>query len=223
MKLLRALNTEDRLVVGSMALTLGGIILGAILAEPRLYGITTFAVIGLLIIGRLVTRSRRLGWLLLFGLVAGMLELWSDWLHVEKLGTLVYTDYFGLRLLASPLYMPIGWWLTCVQFGYLALRLGERWPKWAAVGLIVVLGISLPPWYEEFAAPAKAWYYTTTRLMLSRTPLWIILTYGGCMFGIASSALICYSPGAWWRAIAAGFFAGAGFMLSAVFSYTLLG
>lgn len=223
MKLLRTLNVEDRLVVGSLVLTLGGIMLGAILAEPRLYGITTLVVLGLLIVGWRVTRSPRLGWLLLFGLVAGVLELWSDWLHVEQLGTLVYTDYFGFRILASPSYMPLGWWLTCVQFGYLALRLSDRWPQWAAVGLISVLGMSLPPWYEEFAAPAKAWYYTTTRLMLSHTPVWIIVTYGGCMFGIATATLLCYQAGRRGRAIAAGFFAGAGFMLSAVFGYTLLG
>jgi hypothetical protein len=222
MKLFHAFNTEDRLVIGSMVLSMSGVILGAVFAEPRLYGITTLVVISLLIGAWLVTRSSRLGWLLLFGLVAGVLELWSDWLHVEKLGNLVYTDYFGFRILASPSYMPIGWWLTCVQFGYLALRIRERWPNWATVGLITLLGMSLPSWYEEFAAPAKAWYYTTTRLMLSHTPLWIILTYGGCMFGIATASLLCYRPNNWGRAIVGGFFAGAGFMLSAVFWSMLL-
>jgi len=222
MKLLRALNSEDRLVIGSMILTMGGIILGAILGQPRLYGVTTLVVIGFLVIGWVVTRSARLAWLLLFGLVAGILELWADWLHVEHLGTLVYTDYFGFRILASPSYMPIGWWLTCVQFGYLALRLSERWSQSVTVGAVTLLGMSLPPWYEEFAAPAKAWYYTPTPLMLSHTPLWIIFTYGGCMFGIATASLLCYRAGAWGRALVGGFFAGAAFMLSGVFWYTLL-
>ncbi|MGH7555703.1 MAG: hypothetical protein ACREMQ_22105 [Longimicrobiales bacterium] len=31
------------------------------------------------------SRSQRLGWLLLVGLVVGILELWSDWLHVVHL------------------------------------------------------------------------------------------------------------------------------------------
>ena len=223
MKLLRSLNSEDRLIIGSLVLTLGGIMVGALLAEPRLYGITALVVIGMLIMGWYVTRGPRLAWLLLFGLVAGVLELWSDWVHVVHFGSLVYTDYFGFQLLASPSYMPIGWWLTCVQFGYLALRLSDRWPQWAAVGLITLLGMSLPPWYEEFAAPARAWYYTTSDLMLSNTPLWIILTYGGCMFGIATMALLCYRPRSWGRAVVGGIFAAAGFMLSAVFWLTLLG
>jgi hypothetical protein len=75
--------------------------------------------------------------------------------------------------------MPIGWWLTVVQFRYVGLRLLERWPPWMAVGLISVLGMVLPPWYEEFAAPARAWYYTPSRLMRSHVPVWVIGAYGG--------------------------------------------
>lgn len=223
MQRLRGLNREDWLIIVSLVLVMGGIILGAILAQPGLYGITTIVVILLLIAGALWLRSERLAWLLVFGLVAGILELWSDWLHVEHLRTLVYTDYFGFRILASPSYMPVGWWLTCVQFGYIALRLAEKIPAWLAVGIVALLGMSLPPWYEEFAAPAKTWYYTTARWMLSHTPVWIILTYGGCMFGIATMALLCYRERAWGRAILAGIFAGAGFMLSAAVSVALLG
>ncbi len=166
--------------------------------------------------------SQRLAWLL-FGLVAGLLELWADWIHVEHFGSLVYTDYFGVRLLSSPVYMPVGWWLTCVQFGYIALRLSERWGQWKTAGLVALLGMGLPPWYEEFAAPARAWYYTTSRLMLSNTPVWIILTYGGCMFGIAMMVLVNYHAKAWAKAVAAGWFTAASFMLSGVFWYSLLG
>ncbi len=223
MKLLRALNVEDRLVIGSMVVTMGGVVLGALLSEPRSFGITALIVITMLIAGWRVTRSSRLAWLLLFGLVAGVLELWADWVHVTYFGSLVYTDYFGFRLLASPLYMPVGWWLTVVQFGYLGLRLGERWSQWKVVGLITLLGMSLPPWYEEFAAPARAWYYATSGPMLSHTPVWIIFTYGGCMFAIATMALVFYRPREWGRAVLAGIFTGAGIMFSGVVWFSLLG
>jgi hypothetical protein len=216
-------NLEDSLVVGSLVLVMAGLITGAVLADPRAYGITTFIVISILFLGWVLTRSPRLSWLLLFGLVAGVLELWSDWLHVEHLGTLVYTDYFGAQLLASPFYMPVGWWLTCVQFGYITLRLSERWSTWKAVGLVTLLGMSLPPWYEELAAPARAWYYNPARVMLSNTPLWIIFTYGGCMFGIAVMTLLCYRRGGWRRAVVGGMFTAAGFMLSGVFWFTVFG
>ena len=223
MKAWRKLNFEDRLVIISLVVTIGGIMLGAYLAEPRAYGVTALIVIFMLIVGWGLKRSPRLAWLLLFGLVAGVAELWSDWVHVDHFGSLVYTDYFGLKLLGSPSYMPVGWWLTAVQFGYLALRLSDRWPRWMTVGLISLLGMSLPPWYEEFAAPAKAWYYVPTGPMLSNTPLWIVFTYGGCMFSIATMALGFYRPKRWGRAMLAGLFAGAGFMFWGVFWFSLLG
>lgn len=216
-------NPEDRWIIGSMVLTLGGIMLGAWLGEPRAFGITALLVMGMLLIAWRATRSPRLAWLLVFGLVAGVLELWADWVHVVYFRSLVYTDYFGFRLLASPSYMPIGWWLTVVQFGYLGLRLSERWPAWAAVALLTVLGMALPPWYEEFAAPARAWYYPPGGPRLSNTPLWIIFTYGGCMFAISALAMLLYRPRAWGRAIIGGIFAGASIMLSGVFWFAVLG
>ena len=223
MKLLPSITAEDRWVVGSIALTLSGIILGALLAEPKVLGIAALTVIGLLFIVRSVTHSPRLSWLLVFGLVAGVLELWADWVHVVYFHSLVYTDYFGFQLLVSPSYMPIGWWLTVVQFGYVALRLADRWPAWLAVGVPTALGMSLPPWYEELAAPARAWYYPPHGVMLSHTPLWIIFTYGGCMFAIASSAVLLYRPQAWGRAMMAGLFTAAGIMFSGVLWFELLG
>jgi hypothetical protein len=83
------LNTEDRWVLLSMGITLGGIILGAILAQPRAFGITALLVLGLLLIAWRWTHSPRLAWLLLFGLMAGVLELWADWVHVVYFHSLV--------------------------------------------------------------------------------------------------------------------------------------
>ena len=59
--------------------------------------------------------------------------------------------------------------------------------------------------------------------MLSHTPVWIILTYGGCMFAIATMALEFYRPRDWRRAVLAGIFAGAGIMFSGVLWFSLLG
>jgi len=60
--------------------------------------------------------------------------------------------------------------MTAVQFGYFGLRLSDHWPAWAAVGAPTALGMTLPPWYEELAAPARAWFYPPHGLMLSHTP-----------------------------------------------------
>jgi len=222
-RLLDRFSTEDRWVAGSMAVTMGGIITGALRGEPRAFGTTAFGVIGLLLIGWRVTRSLRLGWLLVAGLIAGVLELWADWLHVVYFQSLVYTDYFGFRVLASPSYMPVGWWLTVVQFGYLGLRVAENRSFWFAVVLVTGAGLLLPPWYEELAFRAGAWYYRPGQLMVGHTPVWIIFTYGGCSFAIATLALVFYRPRAWGRAALAGLFTAASLMFSSVFWYSILG
>jgi hypothetical protein len=46
MKLLSTITTEDRWIIASVVLTLSGTILGALLAEPRAFGITALTVIG---------------------------------------------------------------------------------------------------------------------------------------------------------------------------------
>lgn len=221
--LLTALNGEDRLILSSMAVAFGGAGLGAWLGEPRIFGLTALVVISMLLIGWHVTQSARLSWLLIFGLVAGVLELWVDWVHVTYFRSLVYTDYFGFQIMASPFYMPIGWCLTVVQFGYLTLRLSDRWPHWVAVGTITVLGISLPPWYEEFAAPARAWHYTTGGLMLSNTPVWVIFAYGSGTCAIATLVLLLYQPRAWGLAVLGGVFTGASLMFAGVFWFAWIG
>jgi hypothetical protein len=101
--LLSSLNNEDRLIGLSMVLTLGGISLGSASKEPKFLGYTALLVITILILGWVLTKSGRLAWLLIFGFVAGFLELWADWLHVTHLGSLVYTDYFGFR---GPIWIP---------------------------------------------------------------------------------------------------------------------
>jgi hypothetical protein len=220
---LQVLTVEDRIVLASMGVVFAGIVLGAVLDTPQAFGVAALLVFGLLLAGTRATHSARLSWLLLFGLVAGVLELWADWVSVDLTHALVYRDVFGFRLLASPSYMPIGWADTVAQFGYLALRLRERWSAVRVGAALVGLGVLIPPWYEQLAAPARAWYYRTTGPMLSHTPLWIVGTYAACMFFIASAALVFYEKQAWGRAVLGGVFVGAGLLFSSVFWFALLG
>lgn len=219
----RSLTAEDYFVLGSLVLMLIGITLGALLATPTAFGITVLLVFALLVVGQRATGNPRLAWLLVFGLMAGIVELWADWVHVTQIHSLVYTDYFGFRLLASPSYMPLGWCVTAVQFGYFALRLAERLPGWITVLLLSLVGLGIPPWYEQLAAPAHAWHYAAQGPMLSNTPFWIIATYGICMFAIASGALVFYQKGAWGRALLGGFFVGTALMFASVFWFSILG
>lgn len=219
----RVLTREDVCVLASLLATLTGIIVGAIFAAPQAFGVTSLVVLALLLTTQRLTRSPVLAWLLLAGLIAGVLELWADWVHVEYTHALVYTDFFGFRLLASPSYMPIGWLVTVTQFGYIALRLRQLWPAWIVVVVMSALGLVLPPWYEQLAAPAHAWYYQSRGPMLSHTPLWILGTYAGCLFFIATASLALYVKRDWTRALLAGVYIGAGLLLSSVLWFSILG
>jgi hypothetical protein len=218
-----SLKTEDRWVITTIIFSFTGVASAALLKTPFPIGISVFIIITILFLAWFKTNSPRLGWLLLCGFIAGFGELWSDWIHVEYFRSLVYLDYFGFKILASPSYMPFGWWLTVVQFGYIALRLTDRYPVWISIAIPTFLGMCLPPWYEQFAAPARAWHYTPHGIMISNTPLWVIFTYGGCLFSVASASVSLYNPQAHTKAILAGFFISASFLFSSVFWFSLLG
>lgn len=113
MRRVRSLMAEDFLVLGSLALTLAGITLGALLAAPAAFGVTALLVFVLLLAGQYVSGSPRLAWLLAFGLVAGVVELWADWVHVTQLHTLVYTTTSASGCWPRPPTCPsrgASWW-----------------------------------------------------------------------------------------------------------------
>src|SRR5438093_12818292 len=105
----------------------------------------------------------------------------------------------------SPLWMPLAWEVVAVQFGYIGLRLWERFGKLGSL-IIAVLGAINIPFYEEMARRIHWWQYSGCR-MISFTPWYIILGE----FGIALAlALLARSlrPGCWRTAIVAGIAGG---------------
>lgn len=220
---LKAWSPEDRVITGAVVAILAGTGLAGLLSTPTLFGVTALAAFGLQIGGMIVTRSERLRWLLVYGGVAGILELWPEWLQVQHLHTVVYTDYFGFRLLASPSYMPIGWCVFVVQFGYVALRLREAWPPWVVVTVAMLGAVVLALWLEGSAASARTWRFTAPTMALPSMPLFVLLTYVGSTFAITTLALTHYRPRFWGGAVLAGFFASAGITFWSVFWFALLG
>jgi hypothetical protein len=79
----------------------------------------------------------------------------------------------------SPLWMPFAWEVVAVQFGYLGLRLRQRYGAWGLL-FIGILGAINIPYYEEMARRIHWWSYSGCR-MLSYTPWYIIVAE----FGIA--------------------------------------
>src|SRR5690349_13245401 len=176
----RRLTTLD---VAFLAL-LGLMIAGHIAAARLAVGWITAALIDALALIYLVALLARPVWrplvgrLMLLGLVAGILELFTDAAGHQFARSLFYSQ--GQPLLwDSPFYMPFSWMIVLTQLGYLAWRLagllpGGRLP-WRAVLLAGLAGAVNVPFYEEAAYHAGWWRYAPTVLHLGHTPAYVLL------------------------------------------------
>jgi hypothetical protein len=127
----------------------------------------------------IIRRDALLARFLLFGLVVGFTELPADAWLVDYTRTLDYSIGGGPMIWRSPLWMPFAWEVVAVQFGYIGLRL---WERFGGTGLLMIglLGAINIPFYEEMARRIHWWQYGGCR-MISFTPWYIILGE----FGIA--------------------------------------
>src|SRR5256886_12417983 len=133
-----------------------------------------------LLIGFALVRRDALLWrFLIFGTIVGFTELTADAWLVDYTRTLDYSIGGWPMIWRSPVWMPLAWEVVAVQFGYIGLRLWERFGK---TGLLMMglLGAINIPFYEEMARRIHWWQYSGCR-MISFTPWYIIVGE----FGIA--------------------------------------
>jgi hypothetical protein len=132
----------------------------------------------------LLRRDALLARFIVFGLAVGFAELAADAWLVDYTRTLDYSAGGGPMIWRSPLWMPFAWEVVAVQFGYIGLRL---WERFGAAGLcaIGVLGAINIPYYEEMARRIHWWTYSGCR-MVSNTPYYIIVGE----FGIAVALVL---------------------------------
>src|SRR5436305_6229154 len=154
----------------------------------------------------LVRRDALLARFLLFGLLVGFVELPADAGLVDYTRTLDYSIGGGPMIWRSPVWMPLAWEVLAVQFGYIGLRLWERFGK-PGLLLIGLLGAINIPFYEEMARRIHWWEYSGCK-MLSFTPWYIILGE----FGIAVAFALLAATlrrGSWRVDVVAGVAGGA--------------
>ena len=99
-------------------------------------GLALNAIDNALLVGfAVIRRDGFMARLILFGLAVGFAELVADAWLVQSTRTLDYSIGGGPMLWCSPLWMPLAWEVVAVQFGYIGLRLSERF---GARGLLLV-------------------------------------------------------------------------------------
>ena len=153
----------------------------------------------------LVRRDMLLGRFLLFGVAVGLAELPADAWLVDYTRTLDYSIGGGPMIWRSPLWMPLAWEVVAVQFGYIGLRLWERFGNGGLL-MIGLLGAINIPFYEEMARRIHWWQYSGCR-MISFTPWYIILGEVGIAITLALLARNL-RLGSWRGAVVSGIAGG---------------
>ena len=156
--------------------------------------------------------------LMIFGLAVGFAELPADAWLVLHTRTLDYSVGGGPMLWCSPAWMPLAWQVVAVQFGYLGLRLRERF---GGLGLLLIggLGALNIPYYEEMARRIHWWTYSGCR-MISFTPYYTVLGE----FGIAVALALLAAQlrhGSWKKAVGVGLIGGAAIFICYAAAYFL--
>ena len=165
-----------------------------------------------------VRRDALLARFLLFGVVVGLTELAADAWLVDYTRTLDYSIGGGPMIWRSPLWMPLAWEVVAVQFGYIGLRLWERFGK---TGLLMIglLGAVNIPFYEEMARRIHWWQYSGCQ-MISYTPWYIIVGEFGIALVFASLARILRRD-SWGVPVVAGVAGGASIFVCYVAAFLI--
>jgi hypothetical protein len=163
-------------------------------------------------------RDALLARLILFGLAVGLAELPADAWLVDYTRTLDYSIGGGPMLWRSPIWMPLAWEVVAVQFGYIGLRLWERFGRAGLLGAAMLGAINIP-FYEEMARRIHWWQYSNCR-MISYTPHYIILGEFGIALTLAVSARTV-GRNSWRVAIISGVGSGVAIFVCYVIAFTI--
>jgi uncharacterized protein DUF6989 len=163
-------------------------------------------------------RDALLARFILFGFAVGLAELPADAWIVDYTRTLDYSIGGGPMFWRSPVWMPLAWEVVAVQFGYIGLRLWERFGRPGLIGVAMLGAINIP-FYEEMARRIHWWQYSNCR-MISYTPHYIILGEFGIALALAVSARTL-RRNSWRLAIISGVGSGVAIFVCYVIAFTI--
>lgn len=112
--------------------------------------------------------------LLIFGSVAGFLELVTDHYLVDTISSLVYPNK-ELMIWSSPAYMPFAWSNVLLQLGFIGVLLTRKFDIPKASIVLGIAGGMYIPLYEHLASNAGWWWYQSNTLMVFNAPVYVIL------------------------------------------------
>jgi len=112
--------------------------------------------------------------LLIFGTIAGVLELLTDYYLVDVINSLVYPGHEPM-IWRSPAYMPFAWSNVLLQLSFIGVLLTVRFGLLRASIVLCIAGGMYIPTYEHLAKGAGWWWYNFNTPMLFNAPVYVII------------------------------------------------
>jgi hypothetical protein len=112
--------------------------------------------------------------LLIFGTVAGILELATDYYLVDVIDSLVYPKS-EIMIWSSPAYMPFAWSNVILQLSFIGVLLTTHFGLFRASIMLGIAGGLYIPTYEHLAKNAGWWLYNFNTPMLFNAPVYVII------------------------------------------------
>jgi hypothetical protein len=128
--------------------------------------------------------------LVIFGTIAGILELVTDHYLVSTISSLVYPDD-EIMIWSSPLYMPFAWSNVLLQLSFIGVLLTKKHSLLVASIVLCIAGGMYIPLYEHLAKDAGWWWYNSNTQMIFNAPLYVIVCEA--LISLSLPLMISYS------------------------------
>jgi hypothetical protein len=112
--------------------------------------------------------------LMIFGTIAGVMELATDYYLVDIINSLVYPGNEPM-IWRSPAYMPFAWSNILLQLSFIGVLLTSRYGIIKASIILCIAGGMYIPTYEHLAKDAGWWWYNANTTMIFNAPLYVIV------------------------------------------------
>lgn len=157
--------------------------------------------------------------LLVFGTIAGILELVTDHYLVSTIDSLVYPGN-ELMVWSSPLYMPFAWSNVLLQLSFVGVLLTKKKGILVASIVLCIAGGMYIPLYEHLAKDAGWWWYHQNVQMIFNAPLYVIICEA--LISLSLPVLIQYAERhTLTRTVYLGIVEGGWILLSAYIAFTI--
>lgn len=158
--------------------------------------------------------------LLIFGTIAGILELVTDHYLVSTIDSLVYPGNEAM-IWSSPAYMPLAWSNVLLQLSFIGVLLTKRFGLVRASIFLGIAGGMYIPTYEHLAKDAGWWWYNLNTPMLFNAPAYVIICEA--LISLSLPGLLNYAEHhKLGKTVALGVIEGIWILISAWLSFTLV-